>query len=159
TAGAPHTNMYWKRTATKAYARDYGLEEDKCGITDDVPGHFTEDAALVALTNWVAEGKAAPHSERIALTTGANGKPDVQRDDLGPGLGGTHPPRLAVPMARYSTRGPCEELSKPLPDAEILKRYGTREAYLTKFKQAVADAEKAGFLLPADGKTEIAEAE
>jgi hypothetical protein len=73
-------------------------------------------------------------------------------------------PQLAVPVARYGGVGSpdqcrLEGLAVPFDKETLKKLFPTHDSYVAKVKEAVAAAEKAGFLLPPEAADEIREAE
>lgn len=148
--GAPHTNMFWIGWFNRMAERDFGGKPTSCDVPEDVPSNYVENAALTALVRWVKEGVPAPRFEPIAIVAGA--KPEAERDALGNAKGGIRLPNVAVPASRFPGRMGCTGSAVPLTEAEFTERYGSREAWLAQFRAAVADAQRQGYLLPADGE-------
>lgn len=155
--GAPHTNMFWIGWFNRMSERDFGSKPTGCDVPEDVPSNYVENAALHALVGWVRDGIAAPQFAPITIKAGAG--PEVERDALGNAKGGVRLPNVAVPAARFPGRMGCAGSSALLSAAEFNERYGSREAWLTQFRAAVADAQQQGYLLPADGEAMLRAAE
>lgn len=85
---------------------------------------------------------------------------DLVRDEDGHALGGIRYPYIEVPVALNTAEGcPLFGTYEPFSSQEILSRYPTHEEYVAQVEAAVEAAVDNGFLLPADKKRIMAEAE
>jgi len=127
---------------------------------NDGPQHETLQAALHHLVAWVVDGTTPPTSPRIELEGGNV----IARDELGIAIGGIRTPPVDVPTRVLSGEsgvggGFCFLFGQTLPlSSSVLARlYGSEAAYLDAL-QASADATvAAGWLLPEDAETLVAE--
>jgi hypothetical protein len=124
------------------------------------PQHETLLAALHHLVAWVVDGTTPPTSPRIEF----GGGNVIARDELGIAIGGIRTPPVDVPTRVLSGDpagggGFCFLFGQTLPlSSSVLARlYGSEAAYLDAL-QASADATvAAGWLLPEDAETLVAE--
>ena len=155
TVGGFHTNAYWNPKFATATSRDFGgqLIPPKACAVDDIPTHFVDSAALVALNRWTSGGSAAPHFPPIAF---AGAPPVAEKDGHGNAKGGIPLPEITVPVARYEGRmaGGCDAIT-PFSRDQLQSLYPTFDTYASKYNAAVAEAVKAGFLLQADAEKEL----
>ncbi|HTO05474.1 MAG TPA: alpha/beta hydrolase domain-containing protein [Myxococcota bacterium] len=79
-----------------------GTPLDGINQVNNMPLFEVEDAALVALHNWLSLGVPPPHSPRISTTTFFFVFDVVQRDQLGNALGGIRLPDIQAPSEFYS---------------------------------------------------------
>jgi hypothetical protein len=121
------------------------------------PQRYVIQAALRALTDWVGAGKPAPAAPPIQFEASNDQPPVIARDEAGNALGGVRTPLVDVPVATLSGEGPPGKLlswlvgqTVPLPDAELLRRYGNHAGYLAAFTESLDQAVDAGFVLPED---------
>ena len=112
-------------------------------------------AAVVALTNWVATGKAPPQSPRLDMDSSTA----LVIDQNGEAVGGVRTPQVQAPIAVVSGvpgggGGFCVLFGKTVPfsSAKLAKLYPTHGAFVHKWDRAVADDVAAGYLLPADAR-------
>jgi hypothetical protein len=146
-AGAAHADAYY-----------VGGSFSLCGRPiNDGPHHYVAKAGIAALMQWVEQGAAPPHGERIA-TTMEGGQAVIARDELGIALGGIRTPSVDAPAATLTGEAPpggpsfCRLFgaSYPFDDATLLSLYGTRANYLEAFDTALDDAVNAGFVRAED---------
>ncbi len=121
------------------------------------PARFVVRAALRALDTWIATGEAPPSAPRLDV----DATPAFVRDADGIVLGGIRTPHVDVPVDVHSgdTRGSsviCLLLgsSTPIPNEQLVERYGTAEAYLAAYEASTDEAIGAGFVL-ADDRDEV----
>ncbi|HLG86761.1 MAG TPA: alpha/beta hydrolase domain-containing protein [Alphaproteobacteria bacterium] len=146
TAAAPHINVYWNDYFEKVMQRDFTARSPLCQAGNDLPNQAVENAALWWLNRWVRGMGEPPSFAPISIS----GPPDaIERDSAGVAKGGIRLPQIVVPAARYSTKCPGVV---PMTAAEFSNLYPTRNDYLAKFREAVAQGVKAGFLLKPDAE-------
>jgi hypothetical protein len=122
--------------------------------------HYVLQAAIAALTTWVATGAPAPSAAAIDLRE--TEAPLPVRDRHGLATGGVRTPWVDVPSAWTSGVLPPEAASKsnmawlfgcgePFDDATLRRLYpGGPAEYLESFTAALDTTIQAGFILPAD---------
>lgn len=147
----------WEMAGT-AHADDFmlGAGAEFFGIGWKInagPQQFLVRAGLRALVNWAATGTPPPAAPPIEFTD-----PEViARDEAGNALGGVRTPLVDVPVAALSGEGPPGQplgwlvgQTVPLPQDELVRRYGNHQAYLAAFTESLDAAIAAGFVLPED---------
>ena len=122
--------------------------------------HYVAMAVLAALDRWVATGKAPAKAARleVAAPAKAGEAPKLVLDAQGNARGGIRTPWVDAPTARLSgfgnTGGPYGFLvgsTQPFDAPTLAKLYpGGKADYLKRFDASLAQAVKAGFILPAD---------
>lgn len=123
--------------------------------------HYVLQAALHALSRWVADGVAPPTA--TPLRTRPLQPLRMRRDERGIAEGGVRTPWVDVPLTVLSGLGQrtpgCGLLfgsTRPLPTRALEQLYpGGSDDYRTAFRAALGDAVAGGFLLTED-LTEIA---
>jgi hypothetical protein len=112
-------------------------------------------AAVVALNDWVAAGKAPPQSPRLDMSSSTS----LVTDPNGEAVGGVRTPQVQAPIAVVSGMpagggGFCVLFGSTTPfgSARLTKLYPTHGAFVHKWDRAVATDVAAGYLLPADAK-------
>jgi hypothetical protein len=112
-------------------------------------------AAVVALNDWVAAGKAPPQSPRLDMSSSTS----LVIDPNGEAVGGVRTPQVQAPIAVVSGMpagggGFCVLFGSTTPfgSARLTKLYPTHGAFVHKWDRAVATDVAAGYLLPADAK-------
>ena len=155
-AGASHVDAYGLGGAA-------GLLGCK-GEINEAPTHYVVAAALHQLDQWVRTGTPPPSAPRMAVTV-VNGAPVVRRGPLGVAIGGVRTAAIDVPVAAYSgvptsTNGACvlAGSTHPFSAATLTHLYSTPAAYLSAFTNATDTAIAAGYVLPADRTTILADA-
>lgn len=155
-AGTSHVDAY-----------QLGPVSDQFGCSKPVnagPDHFVVAAALAALDRWAVDGIAPPHAPRLEVT------PDRKAYELdanGNAKGGIRTPQVDVPVDVLSgLPSPGASVAcilagstTPIPSAKLAELYPSRADYLTRYTKATDAAIKAGFVLPADRKTMLADAQ
>jgi hypothetical protein len=144
-----------------------GPVADQFGCSKPVnsgPDHYVVAAALAALNTWAVDGKAPPHSpvlqvdkDRKAYVLDANGN----------AKGGIRTPAVDVPVDALSGMpSPGASVAcllagstTPIPAARLAQLYPSRADYLAKYAKATDAAIEAGFVLPADRKAMLADAQ
>jgi hypothetical protein len=118
------------------------------------PQHWVVDAAVRALDRWVRDGDAArpPASPRLQLAGQG-----FALDPLGNALGGIRTPHVEVPTAVLSGLGnggaPIAFLTGttvPLDREQLAGRYGTKAAYVARFRESAEATLAAGFFVAED---------
>lgn len=112
-------------------------------------------AAVVALNNWVATGKAPPQSPRLDMASPTT----LVTDHNGEAVGGVRTPQVQAPIAVVSGvpaggGGFCVLFGRTVPfgGAKLAQLYPTHAAFVRKWDRAVAADVAAGYLLPADAE-------
>ena len=144
-----------------------GPVADQFGCSKPVnsgPDHYVVAAALAALNSWAVDGKAPPHSpvlevdkDRKAYVLDANGN----------AKGGIRTPAVDVPVDVLSGMpSPGASVAcllagstTPIPAARLAQLYPSRADYLAQYTKATDAAIKAGFVLPADRKAMLDDAQ
>jgi len=162
-AGTTHQNAWADTYFGAEIKRDLGASGlGGCDRpVNDLPTQHVADAAIRALDLWVREGKAPASAPPIAIS---GSPPAIERDGAGNALGGLRLPELAVPVARYGGVGTPDQCRLDgfavRFDRETLEKlYPSHAAYVAKIKDAVAAAEKSGFILPPEAEEEMRKAE
>ncbi len=121
------------------------------------PQHFVATAALAALDNWVRNGVAPAHANRLEV---AGDPPTVVRDSMGNALGGIRTPYVDAPIATLSGYGQDANSSRlctlfgttALFDRGTLATlYPDHATYVAAVNTSVDSAVTSGFLLQPDG--------
>ncbi|BBZ42680.1 alpha/beta hydrolase domain-containing protein [Mycobacterium conspicuum] len=122
--------------------------------------HYVLQAALAALTTWVATGEAAPRAPALEVRKAE--APQPVPDGHGVAQGGVRTPWVDVPVARTSGIIPPEAAAEsvmawlfgcgePFDAATLSRLYpGGATEYLERFTAALDTAIKSGFILEAD---------
>ena len=156
-AGAAHAeNARWIVQVPPVLDMGQGCKEP----INAAPHHAVVKAGLRALTHWVVDGVAPPHSPAIELSDSAAADPIV-RDQYGNAKGGIRLPELEAPtamldgrrndVARAAPGAPnfCFLFGHAVPfdDATLAALYPTRAAFVTAFTRAVDAIERGGYWL------------
>jgi hypothetical protein len=133
-----------------------------CGMMNDGPQHFVVKAALHALDRWISSGTPPAHAEPLARDRA--GAPVL--DEHGNMRGGVRTPDVDVPIATHtglsSSFNPlCAIFGQTLPFApqKLEQLYPTHQEYIAKVAASARAAREAGFLLVAEERAIVAEAE
>jgi hypothetical protein len=126
------------------------------------PQHFVAQAALVALTRWVADGVHPPGASPLSLAS--RSPVTIARDELGNALGGVRTPAVDVPVATLSGDAApgasriCALFGTTVPFDEptLVRLYGDRAGYLAAYERSLDATIAAGFLLESD-RTDLME--
>lgn len=128
--------------------------------------HLVVKAALRHLDTWAQGGEAPPKAE---LLTVEGESPDLTfaLDDVGNVLGGIRTPSVDVPVDVLSgLPAPGASVicilfgtTTPIPADQLAARYSSAEEYLAAYEEATDAAIEAGFVLPEDRDTALAEAQ
>lgn len=131
-----------------------------------IPDRYTLAAAIDHLATWERGGVAPPTAPRIALA--ADGL-TVLRDSRGNALGGLRLAPFAVPVALDTGvnenppggAGLCflNGTHIPFDRATLDTLYPDRQAYLRPFAEAVRENVKDGYVLPADAREMLRDAQ
>lgn len=143
---------------------DYGQVSDKgqeiCAPTPRLgtvfPRHYTLDAAVVALHDWLETGIPAPapaHIERVGPPP-SSGNMKLSRDSDGNAIGGVRLPIIEIPVATYNGES-CVVggTSTPFSPERLAELYPTHQIYVELLLAASNEAVDNGFLLCRDAKT------
>jgi len=122
--------------------------------------HYVDMAALAQLDRWVRTGKPPPKAPRLELEAAAKAgeAPKLALDAEGNAKGGIRTPWVDAPTAKLSgfgnAGGPFGFLvgaTQPFDAPTLARLYpGGKADYLKRFDASLAQAVKAGFILPAD---------
>lgn len=153
-AGTAHVDLYQLGPTAKALG---------CATPVNAgPAHFVVAAALSRLNSWAAGGKPPPTAPRFDLSNG-----QYVRSSDGIIEGGIRTPLVDVPVDVLSgSPAPKASLvcllagsTVPLPATTLARLYPSRHEYLKAFAKSTDAAIAAGFVLPADRKAMLAEAQ
>jgi Alpha/beta hydrolase domain len=164
-AGASHVSVPAMASSVPRTERDFGFSTplDALPGINQVSIAPVVDAALHHVQRWMIDGTAPPVQPRIEFS----GAPaQIVRDGDGIARGGIRLPQVEVPLAHNSAIQRTPDVfarlvgsHEPFSTEEIRRRYGTREAYLTRYEEAIRTAENAGVIAPRDVEPLMAEAE
>ena len=132
-----------------------------CGAVNDGPQAEVIRAGFAALVDWAVDGTAPPTSEPI-VTTGEQ----IKRDEFGLAEGGVRTPAVDVPTAMLTGENQADSVicslfgaTVPFSPEQLGQLYPTHEVYVDAVTESADAAVDAGFLLPADRDSIVAEAE
>jgi hypothetical protein len=116
------------------------------------PQHWIMHAAMRALVAWVRDGVRPPAADRLeVMGTG------FATDDAGNALGGIRTPHVDVPTGVLSGLGNGGSVvaflagcTKPFDRAQLEARYGTKDAFVERFRASAEATVAAGFFCPED---------
>ncbi|MFT3924196.1 MAG: alpha/beta hydrolase domain-containing protein [Myxococcales bacterium] len=155
--------------AGSAHADQHMLGDDAnvgcgpAGLVNDGPQHFVLKAALRAMHHWLKDDIGPPHGDPLQVD--AEGTAIVRNAD-GNALGGIRTPAVDVPIATLT--GEASPLSPqcllfgqtiPFTPEHLLALYPTHKSYVDQVVAAAKGARAAGFLLPEEEATIVAEAQ
>lgn len=159
-AGTAHVDIYQLgESVAKLFACPGGVNAG--------PDHFIVGAALAALDTWVADGTAPPEADRLKVDPAGT---DYIRDATGIAEGGIRTPEVDVPVDVLSGLAPAASAdasvacllagsTTPIPETDLVARYGTRADYLAAYEAATDKAIDAGFVLSADRQAMLDDAQ
>jgi hypothetical protein len=127
------------------------------GEANMAPTHFVADAALLALEKWITSGTPPPEAPRMDVKL-ENGKPVVQRDSRGIGIGGIRTAAITEPVAAYSgvpadtSNTICSLFGSthPFDPATVKQTYPTKSDYEAKYARATDQNIQAGYVYSGD---------
>ena len=182
-AGTAHADAYTGQLSF-ADAGDGEAERSLLDVTNPSRGPLSCDtpvnsgpqyavlmAAVSHLEEWVRDGTPPPTSPRIevtpgpASTVGGASVPSfvITRDADGNALGGIRTAFVDAPRSaltgEFNSGGTFCRLfgtTTPFDAATLARRYPSRDAFLAAFRKATKQSVKAGFLLPAEAKKQLA---
>ena len=133
-----------------------------CGRLNNGPENVIVSAAFAALNTWVESVLPA-----LAPPFEITGGTAIARDARGNALGGIRSPAVDVPISTLDgTLAPGKSVIcslfgsvTPFTAATLKTLYPTHDEYLSKVRVAAAAAVTTTFLLPADAKTIVAQAQ
>jgi hypothetical protein len=163
TAGTSHVDQYFFHTSSPIMTRDipdYNVSVFACAQPyNDGQEHYVLDAAVSALTRWVAGDAAPAHSPQLVINSSDT---NYLRDALGNAVGGIRTPSVDVPVSALSGIGntpanPVQTFSfcflfgttTPFTSAQLKAVYPTHGSYVSRVAAAAEIARLQGFLLPA----------
>jgi Alpha/beta hydrolase domain len=165
-AGASHVSLPAMASSSPRMERDFGFSIP----LDETMQHINQvsvapvvDAALHHLQAWMTDGTLPPIQPRIAFA----GEPaQIVRDDDGIATAGIRLPQVEVPLGHNSAIQQTPDVFARLvgyherfPVEKVHERYGDRDTYLARYREATLAAEAAAVVLPRDVVTLLAEAE
>lgn len=165
-AGAAHADLYVAQTG----APDLGTDPNIANVTEvtapnpiitcgkpvnDGPQHFIINAAVAALDNWVRNGVAPAHADRLEVDAQAQ---TFVRDSLGNALGGIRTSYVDAPVAVLSGEGQTGNIlcslfgtTQMLSNTQLLSLYPTHATFTSEVNTSLDNAIRQGFLLQTDG--------
>lgn len=176
-SGSTHGSYHGAQYIDKQFKRDKSLK-NAAGKTisftewvnpscEILPAFSKVDSGLVvgaafdATSKWLKKGIPAPASKQFERD--ATGK--ALRGPDGRIKGGIELAQFSVPTSQnVTTNGsgfPCSISGYHLDysDAALKAKYGTHKNYVSQVKQVMGDARKAGYVLPADERNAVRDAE
>jgi hypothetical protein len=170
-AQQPNTSRIrtWEVAGTShADAYELGVGAAFLGCTTPVnsgPQHEVAQAAFVAFLDWVDHGKQPPSPELFSLSSGH--PPGLTLDTHGNVVGGVRTPAVDVPVSTLSGAPPqgsselCGLFGSTVPfSAQTLTAlYGSKTAYVVRYTADLDRAIAAGYVLPTDRASLLAQAE
>ena len=134
-----------------------------CGRLNNGPETYLMSAAFAAMNAWVTDGTKPPTGPPFEVKNGTS----IARAADGNAVGGIRTPAVDVPISVLDgTLAPgrsviCSLFGSvtPFDGAKLKQLYPTHDDYVGKVTASAADAVKKGFLLPADEKAIVAEAQ
>jgi hypothetical protein len=166
-AGASHVALPAMASSSPRMERDFGfaipLDDPSMQSINQVSVAPVVDAALHHMQVWLTDGTPPPVQPRLDFA----GEPaQIVRDDNDIARGGIRLPQVAVPLAHNSALQQSPDVFARLvgyhedfPIEKVHALYEDRADYLARYGQATQDALAAGFVLPRDVETLLAEAE
>lgn len=158
-AGTAHVDVY---QLTAPVAKLFDCPEP----VNAGPDRFVVASALAALNTWVSERKPPPRARPFEVNAQGDG---YVLDAHGNAKGGVRTPEVDVPVdvlsglpakgATSSTACLLAGSTTPIPPGELASMYPSRSAYLQRYAAATDAAIRAGFVLPADRREMLADAE
>ncbi len=159
-AGASHADAFIAGGDGVGIAKSFRC---KAAEVNTAPTHYVAEAALHQLDQWISTGVPPQSAPRMKVAL-VNGTPVVQRDAYGNALGGVRTAANDVPTATLSgDSGDPSVLcalfgsTVPFDHATLVRLYGTKAAYLAKFRAATDKAIANGYILPADRAAVLAD--
>ncbi|MFN8618851.1 MAG: alpha/beta hydrolase domain-containing protein [Dehalococcoidia bacterium] len=120
------------------------------------------DAAYHHMQTWLTTGTPPPSQPKVEF---AGDPAEVVRDEHGIAKGGIRLPQADVPLAQNSAIPLKDDVfaylggsSHPFSRERIHGLYGSKDAFLAKFREAAARSVSAGVLMPRDVEPLVAEA-
>lgn len=176
-AGSTHGSYYGAQYIDKQFKRDKSLKNaagklisftewvsPSCAILpafSKVDSGLVVGAAFHATTKWLNDGTPAPATKQFSRDS--TGK--TMRGPDGRVKGGIELAQFAVPTSHNATKNgnafPCSVSGFHLDysDAALKAKYGTHMNYVGQIKQVMGDARRAGYVLPADERNAVRDAE
>ena len=163
-AGASHVSLQAIASSAPRQERDFGfsIPLDALQNVNQVSLAPVVDAALHHLQAWMCDGTPPPVQPRIEF---GGDPPAIVRDDDGIARGGIRLPSVEVPLAHNSAIQQTPDVFARLmgfheafPDEKVRRLYGSRDAYLARYEEALRAAEAASVVLPRDVDPLVAEA-
>ncbi len=140
----------------------YQKSPDECVVPNIYEPSYGYSAALVALDRWVTKGEV-PDGHRADRTDGT-----LHWDEQDNLVGGVRSPLIDVPIAHYYAGNapdggdacgqagvaPLVGATRMMSAAELAERYGSSEAYVAEFEEALDRAVHERMVLP-EGAREL----
>jgi len=159
----------WEVAGTShADAYELGVGAAFLGCTTPVnsgPQHEVAQAAFVAFLDWVDHGKQPPSPQPFTLSSAH--PPGLTLDTHGNVVGGVRTPAVDVPVSTLSGAPPqgSSELcglfgsTVPFSAQTLVALYGSKAAYVARYTADLDRAIAAGYVLPMDRASLLAQAE
>jgi hypothetical protein len=136
------------------------------GLVNGGPQHFVVKAAVRAMHTWLSNGEPPPTGDALEVNAAETA---IARDARGNALGGIRTPAVDVPIATHSGEPAPDSASNPLcmpygltipfTPEELLALYPTHQDYVDQVTESARATREAGFVLPEEEATLVAEAE
>jgi len=153
-AGTAHVSRQGTLARMRGFERDGVASALAAEGTNELPIGPVYNAAYAAMHRWLTAGEAPPIQPRIEF---GGDPPVIQRDSLGIAKGGVRLPQADAPLAQHSSipwtddvRDLLRGSTRPFPPGKVEELYGSRDAYLAKFRAAAAEAVSRSVLLAAE---------
>ena len=162
-AGTCHISRQSMATRTVSAQRDELVTRKVADAINAVPMNPVYDAAFHHMHRWLCDGVPPPSQPRVDI---AGSPPAAIRDEHGIAKGGIRLPQVQAPLAQNSAIPLTDDVfgllggsSQPLTVETIRGLYGSRTAFLARFRRACDGAVEAAVIRPREVAKLIAEAE
>jgi hypothetical protein len=165
-AGSGHAGPFAAGVPSDADLAIAGFDPPAEGLCEEPAGEFPVGLAFNAIWQQYADWLSGrvPFASQPRIETDATGQP--VRDELGNARGGWRLPQIEAPLAAYAGSGTPREATdrartacsltgvrKPFTTARLRELYGSRAAWLERFRAAVDAAVADRRMTPADAES------
>lgn len=161
-AGTSHTSAQGQRARQAKFDRDGLRTLPAAEGINRIPMLTLYDAAYHHMQTWLTTGTPPASQPKVEF---AGDPPEIVRDEHGIARGGIRLPQADVPLARNSAIPLKDDIfallagsSYAFPREKIHGLYGSKDVFLTRFRDAATRAVAAGVLMPRDVEPLIVEA-